>query len=387
MNRFETDLLLIPGPTPVPPPIARVLSEPAISHRGAEFADAFHASTAGLKTAFGTEGDVIILACSGTGGMEAAIANALSPGDSVVTVEIGVFGKRWSNITRRFGCEVTPVEFEWGKAADPAALDEALRSAPKPVKAVALTHNETSTGVLNPTRELLEVARSHGALTIVDCISGLLATEFLMDEWGADIAVGGSQKAFAIPPGLAFVAVSPRGWEEIESATSPTFYFDLPAMRKTAEKGQTSYTASTTLVRALRVALDLLLVDGLQAIIDRHTAMGAGVRVAVAAMGLKLFSDEAHASNAVTAILPPDGLDPDKIRSDLAKRFSIVFSGGQADLKGRIFRIAHLGPIEPYQMLGALACLEIVLREQGYTAFPPGAGVAAAAGVLGRATH
>lgn len=385
MNRFETDLLLIPGPTPVPPPIARVLSQPMISHRGKEFAAVLDAVTDGLRTVFGTAGDVIVLAASGTGGMEAAIANVLSPGSRLLSVEIGVFGRRFRDIAMRYGCHVTPLEFPWGKAADPQVLAEALAEADPPYRAVTITQNETSTGVANPIKDLLAVVAQHGCLSIVDSISGLLAMPFEMDAWGADVVVGGSQKAFAIPPGLAFVAMSERAWEAVETAKSPKYYFDLAAMRASARQGQTAYTPAVGLMRALEVALDLLLRDGVEALIARHAVTAEATRAGIAAMGLKLFSDPEHASNAVTAILPPDGLSADAIRSDLSRRFRVILSGGQKDLKGRIFRIAHLGPIEPYQILGALAALEVVLLDQGHTVFTPGAGVAAAAEVFRRA--
>lgn len=381
MNRYESDLLLIPGPTPMPPAVMRALSEPAHGHRTPQFSKNLESVTGRLKEAFGTGGDVIVLASSGTGGMEAAIANAHSPGDKILVVEIGAFGRRWAEIAEGYGLEVAKLEVEWGKAADPAAVDEALASSG--AGSIAFTHNETSTGVTNPTQAILEVANKHGALSIIDAISGLMASELPMDEWGADIVVGGSQKAFAIPPGLAFVALSDRAWKAVESATSPTYYFDLMAMRKSLEKWTTAYTGATTLVRALDVALELLLADGLDASIETHRRRGKAVRAAVDAMGLKLFSDPAYASDSVTAVLPPDDVDPDAMRKDLAQRFSIHMAGGQKDLKGKIFRIAHLGVIEPYQLLGGLACLEIVLRAQGHTAFEPGAGVAAASQILG----
>jgi aspartate aminotransferase-like enzyme len=384
VNRFETDLLLIPGPTPIPPPIARVLAEPMISHRGSDFAKTVTSCAEKLKPVFATTGDVLILTASGTGGMEAALGNALSPGDRLLTVEIGVFGRRWAEIARGFGLDATSISVPWGQAADPAAVEEAITGASSPFAAIAFTHNETSTGVTNRTREILEVARRHGLLTIVDCISGLLATEFAMDDWGADIVVGGSQKAFAIPPGLAFVAVSPRGWDAIARSTSSRYYFDLEAARTSGEKGQTPYTPAVGLFRALDVALDLILADGVAAEVKRHAMLADAVRAAIVALDLPLFADPAYASNAVTAITPPEGVEADAIRSDIAKRFSITFSGGQKHLRGRIFRISHMGAVEPYQLLGAIAALEIVLPKNGWDGFGPGAGCAAAEQVFAR---
>lgn len=376
MSRFENDLLLIPGPTPIPPPVLRALSEPAYGHRTPRFSKNLESVTARLKEVFGTHNDVIVFASSGTGGMEAAIANVHSPGDRILVVEIGAFGARWAEIASRYGLDVVRLEVEWGKAADPAAVDEALASSG--AKSIAFTHNETSTGVTNPTQAILEVANKHGALSIIDAISGLMASELPMDAWGADIVVGGSQKAFAIPPGLAFVALSERAWKATEAATCPVYYFDLPAMRKSLAKWTTAYTGATTLVRALDVALELLLADGLQASIAAHHNRAEAVRAAIKAMGLNLFADEAFASDSVTAVLPPAGIDPDAMRKDLSKRFGIHLAGGQKSLQGKIFRISHLGVIEPYQILGALACLEITLRAHGHTGFDLGAGVAAA---------
>lgn len=376
MSRYENDLLLIPGPTPMPPAVLRALSEPAYGHRTPQFSKNLESVTVRLREVFGTDGDVITLTASGTGGMEAAIANVHSPGDKILVVEIGAFGQRWAEISERYGLDVTTLGFEWGTAADPVAVDEALASSG--AKSIAFTHNETSTGVTNPTKAILEVANKHGALSIIDAISGLMASELPMDAWGADIVVGGSQKAFAIPPGLAFVGMSERAWKATETATCPTFYFDLPAMRKSLGKWTTAYTGATTLVRALDVALDLLLTDGLEACIAAHHNRASAVRAAVKAMNLRLFPDERVASDSVTAVLPPEGIEPDAMRKDLGKRFGIHLAGGQKSLQGRIFRIAHLGVIEPYQLLGALACLEITLRAHGHGGFEPGAGVAAA---------
>ncbi len=383
MNRFETDLLLIPGPTPVPPPIQRALAEPILSHRGSEFKGILGRVAGGLRQAFRTEGEVLLLASSGTGAMEAAVTNTLAPGDRVLSIVNGKFGARFAEINEGRGCDVTRLRFEPGKGADPEAVASAL--AHGGYKALTLVHNETSTAVTNPTREIVAAAKEHGVLTIVDCVSGLLAVEFDMDGWGVDIAVSGSQKGLCLPPGLAFVAVSEAGWEAIEAGPTTPYYFDLRAARKSQAKGETAFTPAIGIIRALEVALELILRDGLEPVLARQRAMARAVRAAVTAMALPLFSDPAYASDAVTAVLPPEGLDPDALRTDLKKRFDIVLSGGQDELKGRIFRIAHMGAVAPYQILGALAALEVVLRDAGHTGFAPGAGVAAAGAVLGEA--
>jgi aspartate aminotransferase-like enzyme len=383
VNKFETDLLLIPGPTPVPPPIQRALAEPILSHRGSEFKGILGRVAGGLQRAFQTEGEVILLASSGTGAMEAAISNTLAPGDRVLCVVNGKFGARFAEISERRGLEVTRLAFDPGKGADPAAVAAALDRGR--YKALTLVHNETSTAVTNPTKEIVAAAKAEGVLTIVDCVSGLLAVEFAMDEWGIDIAVSGSQKGLCLPPGLGFVAVRNDGWKAIEAGPTTPYYFDLRAARKSQAKGETAFTPAIGIVRALEVALELLLRDGLEAVIERHRVMAKAVRAAVAAMDLRLFADPTYASDAVTSILPPEGIDPDALRSDLKKRFDIVVSGGQDELKGRIFRIAHMGAVAPYQLLGALAALEVVLRDAGHTTFAPGAGAAAAGAVFGQA--
>ncbi len=383
MNSFETDLLLIPGPTPVPPPVARALSEPMISHRGGEFKEMFGRTLGALQSAFKTRNDIVLLTASGTGGMEAALANTLSPGDRVLCLENGKFGERFAEIGERYGLEVVKHAVEWGRGLHPEGLAKVFAEADKPFKAMTLIHNETSAGVTNPTKDLVRVAREHGALTIVDCISGLLCTEFAMDEWGVDIAVSGSQKALAIPPGLAFVAMSERAWAMTETSALPRYYFDLPAMRKDGGKGQTSYTPAVTLIRGLDVSLAIQLADGPDPVIARHKLYADAVRAGVRAMGLPLFAEEGFESNGVTAIAAPEGLDPEKVRGELKRRFDIVLSGGQSRLKGKIFRISHMGAVPPYQLLGALAALEVVLRDQGWDRFSSGAGVAAAGEVFG----
>lgn len=383
MNPFETDLLLIPGPTPVPPPIQRALAEPILSHRGGEFRGVLERVVAGLKTAFRTEGDVLLLASSGTGAMEAALTNALRPGERLLAVVNGKFGARFAEIAEANGIEVTRLDFAWGQPAEPETVRATL--AEGGFRAVTMVHNETSAALVNPTREIAALAREHGALMIADVVSGLLSVEFAMDEWGVDIAVSGSQKGLCLPPGLAFVAVAPRGWEAIEANTKSPYYFSLRAARKAQAKGETAFTPAIGIIRACEVALELLLGQGIEAVLERNRAMARATRAAALAMGCTLLAAPGFESDAVTAIVPPEGVDPDAVRADLKKRFHITCSGGQDALKGRILRIAHMGAIAPYQILGALAALEVCLRDAGCEGFAPGAGVAAASAILGEA--
>jgi aspartate aminotransferase-like enzyme len=276
--------------------------------------------------------------------------------------------------------DVDVLAFEWGRAADLAAVAEKLRTSGKQYKAVTVTHNETSTAVTNETKAIAALVREHGALLIVDCISGMLCTDFETDAWGCDVVVAGSQKAFMLPPGLAFVSVSERAKEAMVQSKCPKFYFDLAAMLESGTKRQTAYTPAVGLFFGLETAMELILKEGVDAVIARHKRLAEGVRAGVKATGLKFFMDEAHASNALTAILPPDGVDADKLRSLLSRKHSIVLSGGQGKLKGQIFRISHMGAVSERELLGALCALEMGLREMGY-ACDVGAAAHAAANV------
>lgn len=337
-----------------------------ISHRGAEFASLIERCTRGLQAIFKTSQPVITFAASGTGGMEAAVVNTLSPGDRVLSVSVGVFGDRFGRICRNFGLEVDELRFEWGEPADPDALADRLAGdGGRRYAAVTLTHNETSTAITNDTATLAKIVRDYGALALVDAVSGMLATEFRFDEWDVDAAVAGSQKAFMLPPGLCFVALGPRGWEAAEKSALPKFYWDLRAMKASLEKGQTAYTPAVGMMFGLDAALELILEEGVDQTVERHRRLAEGVRGAVEALGLKLFSARSHASNAVTAILPPPSVAADDIRKHISSRYGVVFSGGQAKLRGQIFRIAHMGAVAEKDMMAALGALEMTLAELG----------------------
>lgn len=358
--------LRIPGPTPCPPEVLAAMSVPMVDHRGPEMADLIKRVSPRLQTAFNTESEVLILTTSGTGGLEAAVVNTLSPGDHVLSVSIGNFGERLAQIAAKYGARVTKLSFDNGQAADPQKVAAALEANPD-VRAVLVTHNETSTGVTNPLQAIAEVVRPSGALLIVDAISSLSSIPVQTDAWGLDVVVSGSQKGWMLPPGLAFVAVSPRGWEAYQSSTMPRFYFDLGKHRDSAAKGQTPWTPAVSLFFALDVALDMLEAEGWESIYARHQVCADLTRTGVKRLGLELLADERYASNTVTAVKAPEGLDVSKFRKVLREQFGVVVGGGQAELSGKIFRIGHLGLVHEDDITQTLSVLEEALPLAGYT--------------------
>lgn len=354
--------LRIPGPTPLPDDVREALSRPMINHRGAEFKAILKDVTGKVQHFYGTRNDVLFYTCSGTGGLEAAVVNTLSPGDKAIMVEIGVFGKRAITIATTYGVNVVPYRVPWGSAADPETLRDLLRQHPD-AKAVWLTHNETSTGVTNPMRELADVIKSESeALILVDSVSGMAALPLPVDELGLDVVVSGSQKAWMIPPGLATISVSDRAWAASEQAKLPRFYWDFAAMRKAAKDGSTAFTPAISLFFALQVALDLMLEEGAEQIQERHRRAGEMVRRDVSALGLELFADQRFASNVVTSALPPDGMTNDEIRAAMRERYNIILAGGQGELKTKIFRIGHLGLFTDADLQAVINGLREVIR-------------------------
>lgn len=358
--------LRIPGPTPCPPEVLATMSHQMINHRGNEFQQIVIDVTAKLKKLFLTQNDIFLLTGSGTGGLEAAIANTLSPGDKVLAISIGVFGDRFAAIAKTFGADVTVLKTEWGKAADINAIKSALDKDPG-IKAVLVTHNETSTGITNNLKAIAEAIRPYNKLFLVDAISSLGSIEFPVDKWGADVVVTGSQKSWMVPPGLAMVAVSQKAWQANATARMPRFYWDFGKAKKYMEKGgQTPWTPAISVIMALNVALDMMLKEGLDNIIARHTRLGNMTREGVKALGLKLFADEAHASNTVTAILGTDGLDVKKLNKIMREEYDIVLSGGQMELEGKIFRIGHLGWVNEKDIQAVLDALKTALPKAGF---------------------
>jgi len=357
--------LRIPGPTPLPDEVLRAMSRQMINHRGVEFGKMVGDVTEKLKQLFRTRNDVFLLTCSGTGGLEAAIVNTLSPGDKVLSVSIGVFGERFAAIAREFGAEVVPLDFEWGKAADADAVRRALNTEPE-VKAVLVTHNETSTGVTNDLASISSVVKEFDKLLLVDAISGLGSIDLPVDEWRCDVTVTGSQKGWMAPPGMAMVSVSEEGWRAHAKARMPRFYWDFTRAKSYLGKGQTPWTPSLTTVFALSVSLGMMLEEGLPNIIARHARLGKVARDGVKSLGLPLFAEESHASNTVTAVAASDGLDTKKMLKILREEHETVLAGGQQSLDGRIFRIGHLGWVSEDEIEKVLSVLKVVLPQAGF---------------------
>ena len=388
MDRFEPNLR-IPGPTGLPPSVRAAGARQMINHRGPEFAAMLARILDGMKPYFGTTSDIAMITTAGTGGLEAAVVNVLSPGDRVLGVSIGSFGDRFAKIARVYGADVTKIDVEWGQAADPAVLRAELERSGG-YRAVLLTHNETSTGVMNPIAELAAAVRAAApeTLILVDSVSGLGAVPFQMDTWGVDVVVTGSQKAWMAAPGLAMIAASERAWAAMESATMPRVYLDLLAHRESHAAGQTPFTPAIAVVYQVDEGLRLMTEEGADHVFARHEACAAAARAGLAALGFELFADPRHASKTVTAAVIPDDLDWKSFNAEL-KRHGVVLAGGQGKLTGQIFRLGHLGSVTLEEILGALSALEIVSIGAGRAVRPGsavGAAQAAALEVLGIVT-
>ncbi len=358
--------LRIPGPTPVPPEVAQAGAAEMINHRGPEFAALIANITERVKRVYQTENDLAVLSASGTGGMEAAVANHISPGDHVLVVTVGVFGERFTELVHAYGGKVTELNFEYGTAADANRVDEALAADPD-IRAVLFTHNETSTGVTNvQLKEIAEAARSRDRLVIVDAISSLSSIPCPVDEYGLDVVVSGSQKGWMVAPGLAFVSVSERAWEAAERCTTPRFYFDLKRAKDSLDGGQTPWTPAVSVIFQLDHALDLMFAEGLDQIYDRHRRLARRVRDGVRALGLDLFAAEGVESDTVTAIKVPDGIEVRELLTTAREQFDTVFAGGQRTLNGKIFRFGHLGYVTDEHVDDGLKALEGALKQLGH---------------------
>lgn len=375
-------MLMIPGPTPVPEQVLLAMAKHPIGHRSGDFSKVIGELTSNLKWLHQTENDVLMLTVSGTGAMEAGIINFLSPGDRVVACDNGKFGERWVKLAKAFGLNVDLVSAEWGKPLAPADIQEKLeQDKEKTIKAVIMTHSETSTGVINDLKSISKIVKDHGeALLIVDAVTSLGATSVPIDDWGIDVVASGSQKGYMIPPGMGFVSVSKKAWKAYETAKIPRFYLDLGKYKKETDKNSSPYTTPVNLMYGLQAALHMMKEEGLDSIFTRHQRLTEGTRAAMKAMGLPLFSADHCASPAVTAVAPT--MDAEKLRSALRKKFDIAVAGGQDHLKGQIFRIGHLGFVCERDMLTVIAALEATLLDLGYEGLNPGAGVAAAAQVF-----
>lgn len=358
--------LRIPGPTPCPPEVLAAMGHQMINHRGVEFSDALKDVTAKMKQVFQTQADPLLITGSGTAGLETAVVNMLSPGDSVLSVSIGVFGERFAKIAETYGANVVSLSFAHGQAADPESVRTALSDNPA-VKAVLVTHNETSTGITNDLAAISKIVKSAGKLLMVDCISSLGSVNVPVDEWGIDVAISGSQKGWMVPPGMAMLAVSEAGWEAYSRAKMPRFYFDLGKAKKSLEKGQTPWTPNVSAVLAFRVALDMMLKEGIESIFARHQRMGNFTRNGVKSLGLNLLADERYASNTVTSVVADRGLDAKKLNKIMREEFDIILAGGQGPLEGKIFRIGHLGMVKENDIQAVFDALKIALPKAGFT--------------------
>jgi aspartate aminotransferase-like enzyme len=318
-----------------------------------------------LKQIAQTRNDVLLLTSSGTGSMEAAIVNFLSPGDKVLSVSIGVFGDRFATIAQQFGAEVVSVTVEWGKAADPEEVRQAIKDNPD-VKAVLVTHNETSTGVTNDLCAISKTVKEAGKLIIVDAISSLGSINLPIDEWKCDVVITGSQKGWMVPPGMAMVYVSDEAWKVNSEAKMPRFYWDLKRAKTYVEKGQNPWTPAVGMVFALSASLELIVKEGIQNVFERHTRIARITRDGVKALGLPLFAEESHASNTITAIAGTEGLDIPKLRQIMSEKHKITLSGGQQRLDGKIFRIGHLGYVNENEIKEVFSALKVALPEAGF---------------------
>lgn len=368
--------LRIPGPTPIPREVRDAQSAPMIDHRGTEFAAMQQEITGGIASLIGSSGEVLLLTGSGSGAMEAAIVNALSPGDRVLVVTIGAFGDRFAGIATAFGADVEPFSVDWGSAADPDALAAHLASQP-PYRSVLVTHNETSTGVMNPLRELATAVRGAPGdpLLIVDGISGLGAMPFEMDAWGIDVVLSASQKAWMGSPGIAIAALSERGWAAAETARMPRFYWDFREARGWAAKGQTPWTPAVSVLYGLRVGVRRLLAEGRERTWARHAAIAAGAQAGLEALGLKLVAAPADRSHTVTAAWVPSGMEWAPFNAAMRAK-GLIVAGGQGAWTGRILRFGHMGEVGIDEMADAARVMGETLAQLGR----PADGAAAADG-------
>jgi aspartate aminotransferase-like enzyme len=374
--------LRIPGPTPLPEAVVRAQSRPMIDHRGPEFAALLREVTEGAKRVFGTSGDVLILTCSGTGGMESAVANLISPGDVAVVALCGNFGERWVNILKAYGASVVALEAEWGQPVEPDDLRQVLAGHPE-ASIVFLTHNETSTGVCNPLRELALVAREADRLVVVDGVSSVSSMPIKVDAWGIDVAVSSSQKGWMAPPGIAFVTVSEKAWERQAAARSPRFYLDWTQAREWAAKGMTPATPAVGVLFAVQEGIRMLDAEGLEEVFARHRRLADATAAGLEALGFTLFAADGYRSPTVTAALPPPGVEVAALRDLLRSRFGVVIAGGQGKMTGKMIRIGHLGAVSEGDVVQVLWAVEQALEELD-VAPAEGRAVRAASDVLGR---
>ncbi len=372
--------LFTPGPTPLLPAAQNAIAAADMNHRTAEFREIFTRTLSDLKTFIGTKNDVLILASSGSGAMEAAVSNLTSPGEKVVVLTAGKFGERWRDLAKAFNCQIELIEVPYGQTFDLGTIKSKLDGA----RVLYMQATETSTGARHDVKAIAALLKGTDALFVVDAITGLGTTHFEVDDWGIDILIGGSQKAVMIPPGLAYLSVSERAWQRMETAKQPRYYFDLRKERKSQTKGESAFTPATALIAGLAASLDYIrragngnLADGRDALIHNAETSAAMVRAGAQALGLKLFAPTCPAA-AVTAILAPAGVDSSAMVKEFRERFAMVVANGQGEMKGKLFRIAHLGYYDYLDAIGVIGALEhVLLKVAPSHKFELGAGVRA----------
>ena len=370
--------LLSPGPTPIPNEVELAMSETMIHHRTPQFNKIFEETRQGLKKLFGTNSDVIIFASSGTGAMEAAVANLFSPGDKVLVVNGGKFGERWLNIANAYGLNPVDLKVEWGRAVKVAEIEKQLKAQPD-IQGVLIQASETSTTVLHPVKEIASLTKG-GPLFLVDGVTAVGVVPVPVDEWGIDVLVTGSQKALMLPPGLGFIALSDRAWDRTKKARLPRFYFDLNLERKNQQKGSGAFTPAVSLIFGLRASLNMMEREGFDKVYARHARLCRATRAAATALGLGLLAPDSP-SPAATGIYLPEGIDADQVLEYLRDHMNVTLAEGQDQLKGKVIRIAHVGYMGAFDVVTAIAALEMALRKFG-AEIPFGRGVAAAEEVL-----
>lgn len=374
--------LMTPGPTPIPPAVSQVMAEPIVFHRAPAFVPIYARCLENLKTVFDTKNEVLCFAASGSGAMDSAFANLVHPGDKVLVTSAGKFGERWKDLAEAYEADFTYLDVEWGTQISSDTVDELLAANPE-IGVVFTTFSETSTGVIHDVRAIAEVAHKHGALIVVDAISGLGASELHQDEWDLDVVVSGSQKALMTPPGMAFASVSQKALDKAAERPGGRFFFDWNKTAKGQRKDppDSPFTPPVGLFMALDVALQMIMDEGMPAVYDRHRLLGRGSRAWAKAQGLEIFGLDDESASAVTAIKVPEGVDGNAVTKTMRDKYGITIAGGQSQLKGKIFRISHCGYFGPFDIITVVSALELVLKELGAD-IEIGVGVAATLNVF-----
>jgi aspartate aminotransferase-like enzyme len=379
----KPEIIMAPGPTPVPPEVYIAQGSPLVYHRGPGYGDLLREVTEGLKTIYQTRNDVLVFTSSGTGGLESAVANLFSPGDRVVVPVAGFFGERFAKIARAFGQDVRTIDYEWGRAVRAADVEAALEEGP--AKAVLMQHSETSTGVIHDVEAVGRVTREAGVLLVVDAISSLGAVPYDGDAWSVDVGIGGSQKAFSATPGLSFVSISEAAWESTERARNPRFYFDWSTYKVAYELAspENPFTPAISVMLGMRAALRRYFDEGQEAVLERHRILSEATKEGIRALGLDLSGEHLERAWAVTAVQAPEGIDGDELVAKVRRDHGMILAPGQGPMKGKVFRIGHLGYYDRFDIIRCLAALELTLGEMGYPV-KRGSAVAAAEDVFAR---